>query len=101
MKREEILNAIGPQVEEYLNTNWLNCGIPHNIMVDEDKRNHIVRCGTEIMAQKSGEELYPGSFVTSVVENNLASALLKADSINQFALKFYVTMMLNLQINLK
>ena len=98
MNRQDRIDQIRLSVEEYLNTNWLSCGIPHNIMADEDKRNHIIRCGTEIMSQKSGDEIYTGSFVSSVIENNLTTTILRADHINQFALKFYVTMLHNLII---
>jgi len=98
MNKQDRIDQISSCVEEYLNTNWLSCGIPHRIMVDDDKRNHIIRCGTEIMSQKSGDEFYPGSFVASIIENNLSTAILKADHINQFALRFYVTMMHNLFI---
>lgn len=98
MNRQDRIDQIRSSVEEYLNTNWLSCGIPHSIMANEDKRNHIIRCGTEIMSQKSGDEIYPGSFVASIIENNLSTAILKADHINQFALRFYVTMMHNLFI---
>jgi hypothetical protein len=98
MTREEKVQIIRTQVEDYLNTNWLMCGIPHSTMANEEERNHIINCATEIMVNKCGIESYPGSFVTAIIQNNLIDAVSHADHVNGQALKFYAIMFHNMGI---
>jgi hypothetical protein len=98
MTREEKVQIIRTQVEYYLNTNWLMCGIPHSTMANEEERNHIINCATEIMVNKCGIESYPGSFVTAIIQNNLIDAVSHADHVNGQALKFYAIMFHNMGI---
>ena len=48
------------------------------------------------MLNRIGIDTRPGSFVKAVLDNDLSSAVLRADNINSQMLAFYATMMYNM-----
>ncbi len=66
--------------------------------LSQDEIEHILRIGTEIMINYWGHGKYqPGSFVQSILDNDLKGSFSKADATNQRAVKLYVMMMVNLK----
>ena len=64
----------------------------------QDEMERILRIGTEIMINYWGYGKYqPGSFVQSILDNDLEGSFGRADHINQRAIKLYVMMMVNLR----
>jgi hypothetical protein len=65
----------------------------------KDDLDHIAEIGTSIMCTKL-EIGYPGgSFAQAVANNDLKGSFASADSVNAGAIRFYVMMMYNLQLN--
>ena len=91
--------GVRKQVEDYLNSN--RNLIPLEFLHNEEAKEHIINIGTSIMLNKVGIDTYPGSFVKSILDNDLSAAVGRADHINQKVLPFYVTMMHNLRIEIK
>lgn len=66
--------------------------------ISRDDVNHIINIATSIMCTKY-EIGYPGgSFVQSIVDNDLSASFACADQINLKAIHFYVMMVNNLSI---
>ena len=83
-------------VAEYLTKNIHT--LPEQIQLNRDAQSHIVSIGTSIMLckwQLENSQMH-GSFVRAILENNLLSAITYSDTVNRYALPFYVTMMHNL-----
>lgn len=99
--REKIEAKVRSEVSRYLDQIFVTAGIPLHIMADEESKAHIINIGTAIMLNRLGINTYPGSFVQSVLDNDLSGAFLRADSINSQSLKFYVMMMYNLGIDVE
>lgn len=70
--------------------------IPRFDLLTTDDKNHIINIGTHIICTRDGIDLMSGSFVQSMVNNDLKTAIATADHINQGALRFYVMMMYNM-----
>lgn len=90
-KMDIIQKAVKSYVESYIGYaqgSELTNLIQHN--------DHIVMIGTSIMATKWGIGWDGGSFVQSVVDNDLMGAVGRADHINSQMLKFYCSLMYNL-----
>jgi hypothetical protein len=64
---------------------------------DED-RDHVVSIGASIMCTRLDIGFPGGSFVQSVVDNNLSRTFANADSVNAQCIRFYVMMMYNLNL---
>jgi hypothetical protein len=61
---------------------------------DPEVREHLVRCGTEMLLYQEGLLRWePGSFVKAVVDNDLQGAIARADHINERALKWYLALL--------
>lgn len=97
---EEAQKIVKEKVSEYLKEYGESTGVPLNILMDNESREHVVNIGTSIMMNKLGFNTFPGSFVQAVLDNNLHSAFNRADSINQKCLRFYVSMMYSIGINI-
>lgn len=93
MKVEDQIRLVREKVEDYFDktAEW---SILNHRIVDRE-RAHIVNIGTSILCTKWKIGYPGGSFVQSVVDNNLSQAVATADSTNIHALKFYVQMMYN------
>ncbi len=90
-KREKIQAA----VSEYFVKNAQNY-IPNFVYLSEDDKNHIVNIGTSIICTRDGVGYPGGSFVQSIVSNDLRGSFATADHINQQCIRFYVMMMYNM-----
>ena len=65
----------------------------------KDDLEHIADIGTSVICTKL-EIGYPGgSFAQSIVNNDLRGSFASADQVNAGAIRFYVMMMYNLQLN--
>ena len=95
----EQMEKIRNQVQAYFNQNAQNY-IPNFVYLSEDDRNHIVNIGTSIICTRHNIGYPGGSFVQSVVDNNLSGAFANADNINSNALKFYCMMMYNMPVTI-
>lgn len=95
----EVREIIRLQVSTYMERNHISAGITH-LYINEEYREHIIRCGTNILCAKHkiGYSSY-GSFVQAVVDNNLQETFSRADSINSEALKFYCMLIYNVSPN--
>jgi hypothetical protein len=65
---------------------------------DEDQE-HVVNIGTSIICTRLDIGFPGGSFVQSVVNNDLRGAFANADSVNAQCIRFYVMMMYNISIH--
>jgi hypothetical protein len=61
----------------------------------EENRDHIVRIGTSILANRWGIGFDGGSFVKAVIDNNLMETFNRADIINLKCIRFYVSLIYN------
>jgi hypothetical protein len=91
---------ISKEVTEFLNDYGISSGVPMDLLLDSESREHIITIGTSIMMNKLGFNTGPGSFVQAVLNDSLSGAFAKADSVNQRCLRFYATMMYSLAINI-
>lgn len=62
---------------------------------DPEDRDHIVNIGTSILCTKWGIGYSGGSFVQSVVDNDLMGAFSRADHTNKNAIGFYCKLLYN------
>jgi hypothetical protein len=99
--REAIEKKVRCGVSRYLAENFVTTGVPMHFMIDEESKEHIINIGTSIMMNRLGVNTYPGSFVQAVLDNDLHGAFSRADHINSQVMKFYVTMMYNLGIDVQ
>ena len=90
---------ISEVAKDYLKRNGKHY-IPDFHKLNEAELNHIVSCSTQILLNHWGLNKYEsGSFVKSIVENNLDSAFGNADSINVNCIRFYVMLKHNASLN--
>ena len=95
-KREQLESKVRKAVTTYLSENFHTTRVPMHIMTHEESREHAISIGTSIMLNRIGIDTRPGSFVKAVLDNDLSSAVLRADNINSQMLAFYTTMMYNM-----
>lgn len=67
--------------------------IPSSLINDEDACAHIINIGASILCTRWDVGYPGGSFVQAIVNNDLSSAMLRADGINKQCMEFYVYMM--------
>jgi hypothetical protein len=79
-------------VEEYFNQNAQHTGLT---TIGEEATEHVIRIGTSILCTKWKIGYDGGSFVKSVVDNDLMKAVANADGTSIKALKFFVLLMHN------
>lgn len=95
----EQIEKIRNQVQAYFNQNAQNY-IPNFVYLSEDDKNHIINIGTSIICTRHNVGYAGGSFVQSVVNNDLQGAFSNADHINSQSLKFYCMMIYNMSVTL-
>ena len=91
---------ISKEVTEFLDDYGISSGVPMDLLLDKESREHIISIGTSIMMNKLGFNTNPGSFVQAVLNDSLSGAFAKADSVNQRCLRFYATMMYSLHVDI-
>jgi hypothetical protein len=95
---KDLYEILRTQVAKYLERNWESCGIPPNLVMIEESRDHIISIGCSMLMTKH-EFGYPGGgFVQSVVNNDLRGAVMSGDQVNLKCIPFYVTMLQNLMV---
>jgi hypothetical protein len=93
------MENIRKQVQAYFDNNAHHY-IPNINDLDEDSKNHIVNIGTSIICTRHNVGYPGGSFVQSVVNNDLQGAFANADGTNVKAIRFYLMMMYNMPVSL-
>ena len=88
----EQIENIRKQVQAYFNQNAQNY-IPNFVYLSEEDKNHIVNIGTSIICTRHNVGYPGGSFVQSIVNNDLQGTFATADDININAIRFYLMMM--------
>jgi hypothetical protein len=96
----EQIENIKTQVQAYFDKYASNY-IPNFYYLSNEDKQHIVNIGTSIICTRHEIGYAGGSFVQSVVNNDLRGAIANADGTNVNALKFYCMMMYNMSVNLK
>jgi hypothetical protein len=96
-KTVEQIMIIRGKVREYLEKYGKHYIQNFESFSDED-RDHVVSIGTSIMCTRLEIGFPGGSFVQSIVNNNLSGTFASADSINAQCIRFYVMMMYNLNL---
>lgn len=84
-------------VSEYFNQNAHRYVVDFDQMSNED-RYHIVNIGTSITCTRMNIGFPGGSFVQSVVDNDLSRTFANADGTNIKAIRFYLMMMHNMPV---
>lgn len=92
------IKFINDKVREYFNKKG-HLYISSFPYLTDDHKEHIINMGTSIICTRDGIGLPGGSFVQSVVNNNLSESFARADSINTQALKFYVVLLDNIDLS--
>lgn len=87
-------DKIREQVERYYNMNF-NTIVPEAKHLFESQREHIINIATSIYCTKLKIGYPGGSFVQSVVNNDLTGAFSTADNTNRQVLRFYVMFLYN------
>lgn len=72
--------------------------IPNFESLSNEDKDHIVNIGTSIICTLHGIGYQGGSFVQSIVNNDLQGAFTNADSVNINAIRFYLMMMCNMPV---
>jgi hypothetical protein len=67
----------------------------HLLGLDEEQVQHVVNIGTSILCTKWKIGPDGGSFVHSVVDNDLMGAFSRADEVNTRAIHFYTMLIYN------
>jgi hypothetical protein len=93
------MENIKSQVQAYFDKNAHLYVTDFNSMSEEDK-NHIVNIGTSIIYTRHNIGYAGGSFVQSVVANDLRATFANADGTNIKAIRFYLMMMYNMSVTL-
>jgi hypothetical protein len=93
------MENIKTQVHAYFDKYASNY-IPNFANLSNEDKQHIVNIGTSIICTRHEVGYAGGSFVQSVVNNDLQGAFANADSTNVNALKFYCMMMYNMPVSL-
>jgi hypothetical protein len=93
------MENIKSQVQAYFDKN-ASMYIPNFETLSEEGKNHIVNIGTSIICTRNGVGYPGGSFVQSVVNNDLRGAFANADGTNINAIRFYLMMMYNMSVTL-
>ena len=91
------MQIIEKAVKEYINDMGSHYIQNYDFMSKEDFQ-HIASIGTSIMCTKLDIGYPGGSFVQSIVNNDLRGSFANADGTNASAIRFYVMMMYNLQL---
>ena len=65
----------------------------------DEELDHVVSIGTSIVSTRLDIGFPGGSFVQSIVDNNLSGTFASADSINVQCIRFYVMLMYNLNLD--
>lgn len=97
MSTEEIISkmdSITKKTEEFYMKNFELCNIPMSIHLNPETRNHVIGIAASIAFTKL-EIVNGGSFVTSIVKNDLMGTFGNADHINAQCIKFYATYLYN------
>jgi hypothetical protein len=96
-KTVEDIMTVRTKVREYLEK-YGNHYVQNFEFMSEEDVDHIVSIGTSIICTRL-EIGYPGgSFVQSIVNNDLRGTFASADSVNANCIRFYVMMMYNIEI---
>jgi hypothetical protein len=96
-KTVEQLMFIRGKVREYLEKYGQHYIQNFELMSDEDQ-DHIVSIGTSIIGTRLDIGFPGGSFVQSIVNNDLRGSFASADSVNANSIRFYVMMIYNLNL---
>ena len=95
----EQIEKIKTQVQAYFDKNAAFY-IPYFALLCEEDKNHIVNIGTSIIGTRHNVGYPGGSFVQSIVNNDLQGTFATADDININAIRFYLMMMHNMGVTL-
>ena len=95
----EQIEKIKTQVQAYFDKNAAFY-IPYFALLGEEDKNHIVNIGTSIICTRHNVGYPGGSFVQSIVNNDLQGTFATADDININAIRFYLMMMYNMGVTL-
>lgn len=85
-------NKVQTLVRNYL---FKNPRLVSKVEINEEILEHVIHCGTDLLLAKWGMRKNVGSFVQSILDNNLNNTFSFADSINENFIKFYVIMSYN------
>ncbi len=96
---ELTIEKIREQVQNYFDKNGRNY-IQGFEYLSGDEKQHIVDIGTSIISHKLGVGFEPGSFVKAFCDNDLRKAFTCADNVNIKAIRFYVMMEWNLEVEI-
>lgn len=97
-KTVEQIMFIRGKVREYLEKYGKHYIQNFESFSDED-RDHVVSIGTSIIGTRLDIGFPGGSFVQSIVNNDLRGSFASADSINAQCIRFYVMMIYNLNLD--
>jgi len=99
MEKQLKIEKIRNQVKAYFEKNACHY-ITNFTELSEDDKDHIISIGAIIIATRHGIGYSAGSFVQSVIDNDLRGAFATADGTNLLAIRFYLMMMYNMPVNL-
>jgi hypothetical protein len=95
MNTQEQIAEVKGIVRDYFYENKMYTNIDE---MCHDYNEHVINTGTSMLCTKWGIGSPGGSFVQSVIDNNLIRAFGSADHINIKALKFYCQLIYNVSM---
>ena len=95
----EQIEKIRNQVQAYFDQN-AHSYINYFTLESKENRDHIVNIGTSIICTQHNVGYPGGSFVQSIVNNDLRGTFATADDININAIRFYLMMIHNMGVTL-
>ncbi len=92
----EVMDILQAHVDDYIEKN--KAMLPISIQISEENISRVKDIAGSIMRTKWNVGYPGGSFVQSVVDNNLMESFGRADTLNREALYFYCVMIRNLDM---
>lgn len=91
------LQVIRDAVSEYY-SKYSNLYIHNEEYFSSDQKRHVIDIGTSIIGTRMEIGFPGGSFVQSIVNNDLRGSFAAADDINVNCIRFYLMMIYNISI---
>ncbi len=92
----EAMDSVKKHVENYIDNNMEY--VPMNVKSNPSSFNHMKDICVSIMNTKWGVGYPGGSFVQSLVENNLRETISRGDIVCRECIPFFVTMLYNISM---
>ncbi len=84
----DIINKYNKTVKLVFEVKGRDFGLNHHLLEEEDK-NHLIQLGASVLLTRD-DILHGGSFVQSIIKNDLWATFTRADHIAETGIKFFL-----------